>query len=281
MFQPDYFWAKPSRYTLFSALVADNDTKVERGVSFGNEPRLKLDIYSPASKEAPVDQAGTGPVILFIYGGSWRKGDRAFYGFLGAALASRGIPTIIPDYRLYPEVRFPGFIHDVAEAYAWTWRRFRKPDGSPRPVVVMGHSAGGHMAAMLAFNREYIKRANPDAAMPAGLVGLAGPYAFDLTTYGTTKDIFVPGQPVAETIPLNFATDAAPPTLLLHGAADTTVKVWNAEQLEGRLIDVDVPVTVKILDGVTHMGLVTRLAWPFRRRSPALDDILAFVRSLE
>ncbi|MGI9408329.1 MAG: alpha/beta hydrolase, partial [Hyphomicrobiaceae bacterium] len=185
-----------------------------------------------------------------------------------------------PDYRLYPEVQFPAFVDDVAEAYAWTWRRYRKPDGTARPVVVMGHSAGDYMAAMLAFNRDYIKRADPAADNPAGLVGLAGPYAFDLTDYPSTKDIFAAGQSSVDTIPLNFVSTLAPPVLLLHGAADTTVKIWNGEQLKARMNALGVPVTMKTFDGVGHAGLVTRFAWPFRRSSSALDDVLSFVRSL-
>ena len=183
---------------------------------------------------------------------------------------------MIPDYRLHPDVLFPTFIEDAAASYAWTAERYSTPQ---RPIIVMGHSAGAHMAAMLAFNPKYIAAAaTPTPRMPAGLIGLAGPYAYDLTTWPSTRDLFPAQQDPAPTIPANFVTADAPPTLLIHGGADDTVKLWNQQELAKRLQAMDVSVDAHVPEGVTHVGLVRSLAWPFRNRSPVTDQIVQFVR---
>jgi acetyl esterase/lipase len=74
--------------------------RIAEGLAYGEGPRRRLDIYAPA---AP----GPRPVIIFFYGGSWNSGRRQDYAFAGAAFAARGFVTVIPDYRLVPETRFP------------------------------------------------------------------------------------------------------------------------------------------------------------------------------
>ena len=102
-----YFLSAPSMGSFYSMLTADRGVAVERGVSYGPNIRHKLDIYRPINE-------AKGPIAIFFYGGRWREGDRGIYGFVDAAMASRGITTIIPDYRLYPEVMFPAFQQDSA-----------------------------------------------------------------------------------------------------------------------------------------------------------------------
>jgi len=271
LMQPSYFFAKPSALSLFSALVADRGVTVERDLSFGPGKRLKLDVYSPESR----GQADQSPIIIFYYGGTWKEGDKSIYGFLGAALASRGITTVIPDYRLHPDVHFPTFIEDAAAAYAWTARHF---SARQRRIIVMGHSAGAHMAAMLAFNPGYINATQSGVQAPLGLIGLAGPYAYDLTTYPTTRDLFPAGTSASQTVPANFVTADAPPALLVHGADDDTVKLENQKVLAARLQATGVSVETHVPDGVTHVGLIRNLAWPFRNHSPLIDQIVHFTQ---
>ena len=99
--------------TLNALAAADSHTRVS-DIAYGTLPRQRLDIYRPAGL-AP---AGGWPVVVFFYGGSWNSGERAQYGFVGAALASRGLLTLVADYRLYPEVRYPDFLTDSAQAHS-------------------------------------------------------------------------------------------------------------------------------------------------------------------
>ncbi|MGT2427719.1 alpha/beta hydrolase [Cupriavidus basilensis] len=115
-------------------------------VPYADGARGKLDIYAPREPAC----SGKAPVVVFFYGGTWNSGERADYAFVAAALAARGILTVIPDYRLYPEASYPDFLVDNARAVAWTRREIANYGGDPQRLFVMGHSAGGYNAAMLA-----------------------------------------------------------------------------------------------------------------------------------
>ena len=117
--------ALPTVQSLYSRIVADGGVAVETGIEYGPHGRHVLDMYRPVG-----ERDEDGPIAVFLYGGGWRRGDRATYGFVGAALAARGITTVVPDYRLYPEVRFPGFVDDAAQAYAWASANLAATPGS-------------------------------------------------------------------------------------------------------------------------------------------------------
>ena len=110
---------------------------VTRNIVFGAGPRDRLDIYRPAGS-AGMPPAGW-PVIVFFYGGSWQWGNRADYQFFAALLAKKGFVVAVPDYRLYPEVKFPAFLNDCAAAVAFMMKNagdhggdgFRQ--GDPKP----------------------------------------------------------------------------------------------------------------------------------------------------
>jgi acetyl esterase/lipase len=210
--------AVPSSGEIFSRLVAERGAVVQRDQSFGPNTRHRLDVYRPKTP------CPDGPVVIFWYGGGWTSGDRATYGFVGSALAGRGITTVVPDYRHYPEVTFPGFVDDAALAYAWVAKNVAMNGAKPRPIIVMGHSAGAHTAALLAYDQGYLMRAGSNLPKPTGLIGLAGPYSFDPTTWPTTKQIFATAPSADSARPVSFIRPGAPPALLLHGAADTTVR---------------------------------------------------------
>ena len=88
--------------------------KLEPDVAYGIHRRQKLDIYEPLIEE------NKEIIIMFIYGGSWRSGERSNYRFIAQRFVSQGYTTIVPDYRLYPEVQFPAFVDDIAKAVSYT-----------------------------------------------------------------------------------------------------------------------------------------------------------------
>ncbi len=104
-----------------NALV-DSDSHELITAAYGASNRQRLDVYVPIEIAKRVRPAQGWPVVVFFYGGSWKHGERAHYRFVGEALAARGIVTVIPDYRLYPEVRYPDFLKDNAAATAWALR---------------------------------------------------------------------------------------------------------------------------------------------------------------
>ena len=257
------------RPALLSALVADGGAAVEAGIAYGPRERHRLDIYRPA------EAAPGGPIALFLYGGSWRSGDRATYAYVGAALARHGITAVIPDYQLYPAVSFPAFIGDAALAYAWTWRNLARETG--RPIAVIGHSAGAHIGALLSLDRHYIDALGGDIPQPTAFAGLAGPYAFDPTTWPSTKAIFATAPNADAARPVAFARADAPPSLLMHGLDDDVVQLYNLRDMVKALRDKGASVESVEFEGIGHLGIVLAIARPFRWRAPVLDKAVEFI----
>jgi acetyl esterase/lipase len=198
---------------------------------------------------------------------------------VGAALAGLGYVVVIPDYRLYPQVRFPTFLDDAAQAVAWVERQAANYGGDPHRIVLLGHSAGAHMAAMLALNPVYLRGAGADPGDIRGLIGLSGPY--ELTPNDATLNaIFAAPYTPHDWQVLPYVSAAAPPALLIHGGADEVVWPRNSEQLAAALRARGVPVTLKIYPGRGHAATVAALSWVLRWRSPTLKDIGAFMQTL-
>ncbi len=253
-------------------LLADRSVRITKDVAFGSHARLRCDIYEPEKAAAPTD-----PVVHFIYGGGWDTGEKACYRAIGSAFAAHGIRTVIGDYRLYPDVRFPDFNHDMAEAYAFTCQRFG-PD-APAPVLV-GHSAGAHIGALLTGDPRYFETLEGDVPRPSAFVGLAGPYAFDPTTWETTAHIFETTKDNPDVArPVMFADTSFPPTLLLHGSRDTLVTPNASVAMRDALADKDSDVTHKTYGLLGHAGLVMAMVRPLRWVTPVFNDVIAFVRA--
>jgi acetyl esterase/lipase len=140
--------------------------------------RHRLDVYCPKAK-------GRYPVLFFLHGGAWVTGskDDVFglygYGTIARCLAERGLVVVLPNYRLSPGVRHPEHIKDVARAFAWACKNVRKYGGDPRQIFVGGHSAGGHLAALLATDDTYLKRVGRSRQDIRGVICVSGIYRVD------------------------------------------------------------------------------------------------------
>jgi len=252
------------------------------GISFGPLPRHQLDVYRPSG---PVPPQGW-PTVLFIYGGTWNRGERADYRFVGEALASEGLFTVIPDYRLYPEVRWPDFLYDGALALRWVIDRGHKedsPDGLPidsAKIYVMGHSAGAYNAAMLALDPRWLAPHGLAPTKLAGWIGLAGPYDFLPVTEPDAKPVFFHPNYPAGTQPIELATAGAPRTFLGAARNDPLVNPTRSTVgLGAKLQALGVPTTVQVYDRVDHFTLIGSLARPLRWMAPVLKDVSRFVRT--
>jgi acetyl esterase/lipase len=241
-------------------------------VAYGQHPRQRLDVYSPLVGTKPA------PVFVFFYGGVWNSGTKDFYRFVGEAFAARGIVTVIPDYRLHPEVRFPDFIDDSARAVRWAIDNAAKFGGDPARVHVGGHSAGAYNAAMVALDPRYARAAGFDAARLAGFIGLAGPYDFLPLTGRTTRAVFGFPDTSPDTQPINFVSPGAPRTLLLYATSDNLVGRHNSENLAAKLREAGVSVRAVPYESLGHRTLVGSLARPLVWMSNAADEITAFIR---
>jgi acetyl esterase/lipase len=259
---------------VLNALVPEDAYDLARDVPYGPDPREKLDVYRP---RAPAPAAGY-PVVVFLYGGAWNRGDRADYKFVGAALASRGIVAVLADYRLYPQVRYPEFLRDCARALAWARREARSHGGDPARLYVMGHSAGGYNAAMLALDPRWLAAEGLAPAMLAGWIGLAGPYDFLPIVNPDAKPVFNHPDYPPGSQPIAYASAASPRAFLGAATSDELVNPErNTKQMAEKLQAAGVPVTLELYSRANHVTLVGAFAWPLRWVAPVLEDVSAFV----
>ncbi len=250
---------------LLNTTVPRTGYKLEADIPYGSNPRQKLDVYTPDQPRAD------GKSVIFFYGGSWDSGAKGDYLFVGQALAARGITTIIPDYRVYPEVRYPTFLDDGAAATAWATKK-----AGTEKLFVAGHSAGAYIAIMMIANTPYLAAAGVDRMKLPGGIGIAGPYDFLPLTSQRLIEIFG-GPDRRETQPIAYARAPLPPVLLLHGTTDTTVKPFNSERLAEAWRGAGGEAELKLYPDVDHIDIVGAFSSLLRKRAPTLDDTISFI----
>ena len=255
---------------VFDALVPKDaeGRLVKAGVPYGPDPRQTLDVYAP--RDLPQEPI---PVVVFVHGGSWQSGTKDGYGFAGRALAAQGFLTLVIDYRLHPQHRYPAFVDDVDLALRWAVAHAQDFGGDPKTIFAMGHSAGAYNVAMAVLD-ERLAMGRPQLA---GVITLAGPFDFLPLDTRVTKAVFGEVADLPATQPVNHARKDAPPFLILHGSKDSTVFPRNAVALDAALQAVGAPSQLKIYDGVSHVGIMLSLARPFRS-TPVLRDASDFIR---
>ena len=273
---PIFFLAGCSATGVLNTVTPSSSYTLNANVAYGKHPRQKLDVYAPTASQPP-----TGwPVIVFFYGGSWNTGERTQYQFVGEALAARGVLTLVADYRLYPEVRYPDFLSDSAQALAFGLDHAVRLGGDQKRVYVMGHSAGGYNAAMLALDARWLKATGHRPNELAGWIGLAGPYDFLPIVNADAKPVFFHPNYPENSQPIGFAGADAPRSFLAAAENDKLVNPQrNSVQLANQLKAAGVPVTLKLYPHASHTTLIGAFAWPLQWIAPVLDDVQAFVGS--
>lgn len=261
--------------TTFDALVPkDGGTMLAaRDVAFGPDERQRLDVYRPRN-QLPGKPL---PVIVFFYGGSWKTGTKAGYSWVARALAARGFVVVVPDYRLYPKVRYPGFLEDGAAAVRWTIAHAREFGGDPARLVLAGHSAGAYNAAMLAYDPHWLGADQKDVR---GFIGLAGPYDFLPLDTDATREVFGAYPDLPATQPVNFIDRSDPAAFIATAGHDDTVRPHNSDSLTAKLKASGVEVERVDYPKLGHVGILTALSRPFRGRAHVLDDLTAFAHKV-
>lgn len=245
-------------------------SRAARDLAYGPQPRQTLDLYAPSTP-------GPWPVLVFFYGGGWDSGAKDLYAWVGQALAAQGFLVAVPDYRLVPQVHFPAFVQDAALSTAEVGRIAAAHGGDPRRLGVLGHSAGAHLAMMIALDRRYMAAAGAPELIRAA-AGLAGPYEFLPFDVEASRNAFGRAPDPIQTQPIAFARADAPPLWIGHGTADVTVHDEDAHLLHQRIQALGGRSELRLYPDVTHAEIVAAISPLFRRRAPVLADISAFFR---
>jgi acetyl esterase/lipase len=246
------------------------DIKLTRSIAYAERSRQRLDICRP-------DGAVAAPVVVFFYGGAWRSGNKRLYRYVAKALARRGYVAVVPDYRIYPEVRYPEFLDDGARVVRWVRDNIGSFGGDPEKIFLKGHSAGAHIAAMLSIDRRWLAKVglNPGRDI-AGLIGISGPYDYLPLRDETLKLIFG-GADRPDTQPIFHVAPGAPPSLLMTGDRDRLVEPGNSVRLAVRLAAAGNAATVKTYRRVGHFFIIAAVAPLLRLFVPVLRDVDAFI----
>jgi acetyl esterase/lipase len=253
-------------------LVPKSGYDVHGALAYGGDPRQKLDVYVPQGLQGPA------PVLLFFYGGAWSSGNRGDYRAFGQAFASEGIVTVVADYRLYPQVKYPAFAQDAAKALAFVHAHAAAYGGDPGRVFVAGHSAGGYNAVMLGSEPNFIEAEGGKMDWMRGVIGIAGPYDFLPLKEADYIDIFH-GANNADAMPINHVTGPRPPMLLVAGTADSVVDPGNADRMAAKLVNAGGSATVIKYPGTGHIGIILSLVPGFRRLTTLRQDVLDFIHA--
>jgi len=257
-----------------NALQPKTGVEIVRDIAYEPGPRHGLDIYRPTGAD------GHTPVVVFLYGGGWDSGNKAEYAFAGAALARHGFVAVIPDYRIYPDVRWPAFLQDSAAAVAWTRAHVGSYGGDAGDMFLMGHSAGAYGAVMLAVDRRWLGAVGLDPRKDLrGVIGLAGPYDFLPVRTDELKAIFGPPDQRPDTQPINHVDGANPPLFLATDTADKVVDPGNTTRMAAKVAAAGGPVETRYYKGLSHALLMGAVGAPLRFLAPVLADCLRFMRA--
>ena len=258
--------------TVLNTLEPKSGVVTTRDVAYAPGARHSADVYAPRK---PAAQA---PVVIFIYGGGWDTGDKAQYGFVGAALASHGYVTVIPDYRVYPVGHYPDFLQDCALAVRWVHDHAADYGGDPGRIFLMGHSAGAYNAAMLGLDGRWLGAVGLDPHRDIkGVVGLAGPYDFLPLNTDELRAIFGAAGQAPDSQPINHVDGVAPPMFLAHDLGDKVVYPRNTERLAAKIQTAGGEVQTRYYKGLSHALMIGVFAAPLRFMAPVFRDATQFI----
>jgi acetyl esterase/lipase len=216
----------------------------------------RLDLYVPKG-------VTNVPVIVSLHGGALSQGDRAEEVFVGQRFAAAGYLTVVPSYRLSPEVAHPAHIQDVAAAFAWVKRHAGEHGGDSSRIMVIGHSAGAYLAALLATDARYLAAHKLSPADIRGIVGVSGFFWVDKPGVAPDrpKDVWGREQRVwMEASPARYLRADLPPVLLIYTDGDEEWRRKQNDDMAAALRAVGhKDVTVRQVKGRTHMSVWTKM----------------------
>ena len=257
--------------------------EVKENIAFGQHPKLKYDLYLPDSANEEFD---TTPVIVFFYGGSWNRGDKSEYEFVGRRLASMGYITAVPNYRLYPEVKYPDFLQDGAQSIAHLKTELAKAQYQQyKPsdqFIMMGHSAGAYNAAMLALDPRWLESSGlTHQTSIQGFIGLAGAYNIYPINDVEVRPVFDHPNYPPKSQPIDYTAKGAAPSLILTPETDTLVSIErNSEALHNALKSAGNQSVLKTIEGTDHVTIIGTLSPLLFFKGSTTKPIEAFIRDL-
>jgi acetyl esterase/lipase len=250
------------------------EVKVVKDVAYydgadADKVKHKLDLYIPKDKE-------NFPVFFFVHGCAWIHGDKNFlnlYSTLGTYFAKQGVGVVVTNYRLSPGVKHPEHVKDVARAFAWTYKNIEKYGGRPDQIFVGGHSAGGHLSALLAVDETYLKAEGLSSDKIKGVIPISG--MFDIAD-GFLPEVFGKDEEVHKNAaPMAHVKGDLPPFLILYADEDLPgCDKKQAEAFAKALCDKGTKASTLEIKDSNHFLIILKTA---SGKGPAPQAILDFI----
>lgn len=238
-----------------------------------------LDIYHSDKFAQPQD------VIVFIHGGSWSSGSKDTYWFLGRNFARKGKVVVIINYPKSPSVQYEAMAYDCAKAIIWVKNHIQQYGGNPNRIFVMGHSAGGHLAALINQDPKYFaKTSSPN---PIKGVILNDPFGLNIYQYMKTQintdDEYMPGflrvfgydeNEWKKASPIFTVDQIQNPYQLFYGSKTYLSIQMQTPEFYKALKDENKSVSLEQIKGKKHIGMITQMIFGCNKM---YDKIIDFI----
>ncbi|HUT48307.1 MAG TPA: alpha/beta hydrolase [Alphaproteobacteria bacterium] len=257
--------------TIPGAAVRAGDARFT--IPYGPDLSHRVDIFMPSPPKPGQRRAA----VIYFHGGGWTIGSRVLDHYIGRALSEMGYVGMLADYRLFPFVRFPAFVHDGARAVAWLRSNAARYGVAPDRIYLMGHSAGAHIAMLLALDPRYLHKAGVPMHAVRGAIGLAGPYTANPRSNLVFRPVFAGLANPQEARPISFVGNTGPRLLLLHGGADLLVPPRQAREMGRRYREAGGEARIRVYPGANHMDMVLAFSQSERWRYSVFNDVRKFV----
>ena len=255
------------RWAAASALVRERTT-CRLDIAYGSGPNETLDVFHA------VGGAGPAPVLVFIHGGWWRSLDKRDHSFVAASLVASGATVVVPNYALCPAVTIEAIAMQMVQALAWTFRNVARHGGDPTRIVVAGHSAGGHLAAMLLCCDWAAVGADLPWKLVSGALSISG--VFDLEPLRQTPflkaDLRLTAASAARLSPVHFPAPAG--TLFATVGANESEEFLRQNRLLRRAWGKATVPVCETIAGTHHLDVLHELANPRGRLHQLATQLL-------
>jgi pimeloyl-ACP methyl ester carboxylesterase len=243
-----------------------------------NLPEKQLNVfYQKKGKELPV--------MIFIHGGSWNKGRKEIYDFMGSRLARRDVITVIIDYPLAPDYQLPAMELASVKAVKWVYENIENYGGDKDNIFISGHSAGGHLAALAAIKKDPYEKlgfANPLKGAilndPAGLDW----YWFLNERKGEPDgkdnyDAFTDDPAIwKEYSPIYFIDGSEIPMIIMEGEETYPGIKLTIDRFRKRAAATETELDYSLYKKTKHIPMVTQFFWTWTK---GYDDVLNFIEA--
>ncbi|HET8828412.1 MAG TPA: alpha/beta hydrolase, partial [Pelobium sp.] len=267
---------------LFLSTLSFSKVKKEKDIAYAtNGPANLLDIYHQKNIKTPQD------VILFIHGGSWNSGKKNTYWFLGRAFARKEKVAVIINYPLSPDAKYREMATDCAKAVVWVKQNIAKYGGNPDRIFVMGHSAGGHLAALIDADQSYFNKLGQ--SNPIKGVILNDPFGLDIQQYLelqiNTGDKHVPGflkvfttdpEEWKKASPFNKIANITNPYLMYVGEKTFESIKLQTPAFNKEMLKQGKQASLTVIKGKKHIGMITQMIFGCNK---LYDEIIGFTDS--